>query len=132
MRYTLIFVIDKKGNVLLLNRKNNPAMGTWCGVGGHIEKGETVTECARRELFEETGISGSKNIKIIGAYKKIKSYIFTLIVEDLYKTTKNLNLSDEGILFVKNINWVLNPNNIGVTNETKKCIKYILDKIIKE
>lgn len=100
MRYTLIFVIDKKGNVLLLNRKNNPAMGTWCGVGGHIEKDETVTECARRELFEETGISDSKNIKIIGVYK--------------------------------NINWVLNPNNIGVTNETKKCIKYILDKIIKE
>lgn len=83
-------------------------------------------------MFEETGISDSKNIKIIGVYKKIKSYIFTLIVEDLYKTTKNLNLSDEGILFVKNINWVLNPNNIGVTNETKKCIKYILGKTIKE
>ncbi len=29
---------------------------TWETQGGHIEKGETPLECARRELFEESGI----------------------------------------------------------------------------
>lgn len=89
----LIFVIDKNENILLLNRENEPVKGTWCGVGGHIEKDETIYDCAKRELHEETGIKTNK-LKLLGKYDKIKSYIFVLIVNDLkeiYKKRLNKN-----------------------------------------
>ena len=47
---TLIFVIDKNDNILLLNRENEPAKGTWCGVGGNIEKDETIYDCAKKRV----------------------------------------------------------------------------------
>jgi len=44
------------GAVLLIRHKR---LGTWLPVGGEIEPGETPLEAARRELHEETGLSGS-------------------------------------------------------------------------
>ena len=84
---TLIFVIDKNENILLLNRENEPVKGTWCGIGGNIEKDETIYDCAKRELHEETGIKTNK-LKLLGKYDKIKSYIFVLIVNDLKEIYK--------------------------------------------
>jgi 8-oxo-dGTP diphosphatase len=43
-----------EGRVLLIHHKR---LGTWLPPGGEIEPGETPQEAARRELFEETGLS---------------------------------------------------------------------------
>ena len=41
---------------LLRNKKKNDINeGKWIGVGGHVEKGETIDQCAIREVKEETG-----------------------------------------------------------------------------
>lgn len=43
--------------MLYRNKKeNDPNAGKWIGVGGKLEIGETPTECAIREIYEETGI----------------------------------------------------------------------------
>lgn len=58
----LIFVIDKNENILLLNRENEPAKGTWCGVGGHIENNEGIVEETRNALnFVINKLGGNKD-----------------------------------------------------------------------
>nr|WP_298414188.1 NUDIX hydrolase [uncultured Halomonas sp.] len=43
-------------DALLVRRRNEPDAGLWGFPGGRIESGETVFDCAIRELAEETGI----------------------------------------------------------------------------
>jgi 8-oxo-dGTP diphosphatase len=49
-------VARRKDKVLLAQRSLPPGIGKWGFPGGVQELGETLFECARRELVEETGI----------------------------------------------------------------------------
>ncbi len=48
-----IIIENEKGEVLLGKRTDNHK---WGYAGGSIELGETIEECAKRELYEETGL----------------------------------------------------------------------------
>lgn len=50
-----IATVIRDQQVLLVRRANPPDAGRWGFPGGKIEPGETISDAALRELFEETG-----------------------------------------------------------------------------
>lgn len=55
----VIFTIrGLKLEALLIKRRSDPFAGSWALPGGFIENSEDLEQCAKRELFEETGVDG--------------------------------------------------------------------------
>ena len=49
-------VFVREDRVFLARRQGAHGEGTWASAGGHLEWGETLEECARREVLEELGL----------------------------------------------------------------------------
>ncbi len=72
-------------------RKGAHGEGSWSVPGGHLEFGETIEQGAKREVFEETGLT-IKNVKVAGItndifLKEDKHYI-TIWVTSNWKKGK--------------------------------------------
>lgn len=64
-------VLDAKGRVLLIRRKNPPFKGQHALPGGFVDDGERVEDACRRELMEETGVAAGK-LTLVGVYSDPK------------------------------------------------------------
>ena len=78
-------IVFRDQEVLLVKRNNEPNKGQWSIPGGKQIIGETVTDAAKRELLEETGVKVEQLLLvdvvdsiIPDAEKKIK-YHYTLV-----------------------------------------------------
>lgn len=50
-------VFVRQGKVFLAKRQGSHGEATWAAAGGHLETGESLEECARREALEELGVT---------------------------------------------------------------------------
>lgn len=61
LRHTCADVVAVRDNTFLLVRRAERLVegGKWATPGGYMDRDETVLDCAKRELIEETGYEGS-------------------------------------------------------------------------
>ena len=60
-------IVLRRDSVLMVERARPPFQGLWSFPGGRSESGETVEATARRELFEETGLTVGP-LLLLGAF----------------------------------------------------------------
>ena len=59
-----LLIIHKGDKVLLGMKKRGFGVGRWNGFGGKVDQGETVENAAKREIFEEAGITANNLEKV--------------------------------------------------------------------
>ena len=85
---TVLAYVEKEDSFLMLFRnkkKNDINANKWIGVGGHIEKNETVEHALYREIKEETGldvISYEKRGLIHFNYGELSEIMHLFIVKE--------------------------------------------------
>ena len=60
MKNTTLCYIEKDGAYLMMHRVkkiNDENRDKWVGIGGKFEQGESPFDCARREIYEECGLT---------------------------------------------------------------------------
>jgi len=99
---TTMCAIFHGDSVLMINRIKN--WKGWAFPGGHLERNESLTECVKREIFEETGIVLDKVIfkgfaNFFNTVTGARHIIFNYCAQSNGKTFKKT--TNEG-----NIAWV--------------------------
>ena len=61
-------VLNKDGHVLVVNQKGT----SWSLPKGKVDPGEDLLQAARREIYEESGVSELDYIKELGTYSRNK------------------------------------------------------------
>lgn len=92
-------VYDTQGRVLVLDRKD-PGWHGLAFPGGHVEDGESFTDAAIREIYEETGLV-LKNVQLCGIKDWVREDGARYVVM-LYKTcdfSGSVKSSEEGEVF---------------------------------
>ena len=92
---SLVYPVDGQGRVLLGRKKRGMGLGKWNGFGGKIEAGETMRQCAVRELKEECGLIA-------------RTQDLELVAELYFRNVDDPEWSHAGIVYVVR-NWKGNP-----------------------
>lgn len=92
-------IVVRKGKLLLGRRKNVFGENTWGLPGGHLEYNENIENCAKRELYEETGM-------------RCKTFIINNVVSQFQDGGKNY--LQIGVI-------AKNPTGVPKVMEPEKC-----------
>ena len=125
-------VVMDSDMVLMIKRGKPPRQGSWSLPGGAQELGETISEAARREVREETGLK----IEIFGLIDVVDSvrsdaddkieYHYTLIDLAGYSVGGTLMAGGDA----QDCRWFTRTeiNAMDIWSETKRIISLAVDK----
>lgn len=79
---SIVIILNEQNEVLLQKRLD----GYWGLPGGLMDLGESFEEVAKREVFEETGLT-VKNLKLLNVYSGSQYYLKVSNGDELYSVT---------------------------------------------
>ena len=129
--YTLCF-ITRGSQLLLLERRRDPNLGLWNGVGGKLGPDESPRDGILREIREETGLELT-DVRFCGVVtwhengglrSGVYTYVATLPEDTGYETPRD---TDEGVLDWKERAWALDPANERVPVSARHFLARMLD-----
>lgn len=99
----VIAAIMNEGKILLLKRKRRPYKGYWALPGGKLKLDESISECALREVKEETGLDCNFSHLASVIHERVQEneiykHAFVLFLTVVKPTSTKLKESDEGKL----------------------------------
>ncbi|MGB5824492.1 MAG: 8-oxo-dGTP diphosphatase [Proteocatella sp.] len=121
----MVMILDKTANRVLVQERVKEPRGI-AFPGGHVEKGESFTESAVREIKEETGLD-VKNLKLCGVIHWCNEDSDERYLAFLYKTSdykgKLIESSKEGNVFWVDID---NLNKMELSHNFEECLPIFL------
>ena len=87
----VVIIVNCDGEVLLQERKD----GTWGLTGGLMELGESFVDTARREVFEETGLSLGE-LNLVDIFSGSRYYLKVSNGDELYSVTAVYTTTEYG------------------------------------
>lgn len=72
-------LFNRHGQVLLIQRNKAPAQGLWSVPGGRLEAGESLTECCRREVCEETGLRVNVSSLVAVVERRVENFHYVIV-----------------------------------------------------
>lgn len=115
--YSLVFAFCGPDVLLLRKAKPEWQAGLLNGVGGKLEEGETVFQCARREFTEETTVILPEDVKM---------HLFHAMYWHNYETHKDALVYCFGLELPKNL---MIQAVLGTQGAPEPCIIWKRDKV---
>lgn len=99
-KIVLTGILRDNDEFLVVKRSENDDLypGAWEFPGGHLEKGETLKDCLKRELFEEIGYDSVFNPIITHYYDEVKEKNGEIVHDLEIDFIVNVNKSDVNVI----------------------------------
>jgi len=127
----VIVLIEKDGKILLIKRKKTIGRGAWCLPGGKLEMNESLENCTKREVREETRLSVD-NLELISITNDVAYGLhYVTIAFKANKIESQVKITDEKVEEIKWFDLGNLPEHLYIA--TKKVIEnYLAKRIYKK